>query len=262
MVKQKFHKSSIKSYFIWAIIGSILVLAISPAITALTGKKNTYALILLPLNLLLWILSGLNMRNIGIRIGKLSSIIWALFYPIAVIGIAGLITWTTGNIQANNIFISNTIKNILILFLVGLIGVFLTEEGFFRGWLWGIIEKSGFKVWIELVWTSVIFCLWHYAVTKMVFHLAGIYIPLYLINILFIGFVFGFLRQMSGSLLAPSIAHALWNALSYTLFGMGEKAGVLNIASRKIFDPEIGLLGLLLNFFAVILFWRLAYKKN
>jgi hypothetical protein len=42
---------------------------------------------------------------------------------------------------------------------------------------------------------------------------------------------------------------------------MGEKARVLNIASRKILDPEIGLLGLLLNFLAVILFWRLAYKK-
>ncbi|MCP2520536.1 CPBP family intramembrane metalloprotease [Candidatus Aminicenantes bacterium AC-335-A11] len=261
MQKQKFHRSFIKNYFIWTIIGSILVLILSPAITALTGKENAYALVLLPLNLLLWVLTGLGIRNIGIRIGKSSPIILALFYPIIVIGITGLIAWTTGNIQANNIFVLDTIKNILILFLVGLIGVFLTEEGFFRGWLWGIIEKSGFKSWIGLVWTSVIFCLWHYAVTKMVFHLTGIHIPVYLINILFIGFVFGFLRQMSGSLLAPSIAHALWNALSYTLFGIGEKAGVLNIASRKIFDPEIGLLGLLLNFFAVILFWRLAYRK-
>lgn len=248
--------------WLWPVGGSIAVLVISPVITALTGKENAYALVLLPLNLLLWAMTRLSLRNMGLRIGKLPHYIFSFLYPLAVIGIAGFIALLAGKIQAENILLADISKNVLALFLVGIIGVVLTEEGFFRGWLWGILEKANFRPGLILIWASIVFCVWHYAVTVMVFNLPVADIPIYLGNILLIGFVFGFLRQASGSILIPSLSHALWNALSYTFFGMGEKVGALDIASRKIFDPEMGVLGLLLNLIAVILFWRMTIKKG
>lgn len=123
--------------WLWPIAGSIAALVISPIITALTGKENAYALVLLPLNLLL-AATRLRSRNMGLRIGQFRHYIISFSYPLAVIGIAGFVAWLAGKIQAENILLADVGKNILALFLIGIIGAVLTEEGFFRGWLWGI----------------------------------------------------------------------------------------------------------------------------
>lgn len=52
---------------------------------------------------------------------------------------------------------------------------------------------------------------------------------------------------ISGSVVVASVAHASWNAVAYTLYGFGKKAGALGIEQTWLFAPEIGLAGLALN---------------
>ncbi|MEW6455638.1 MAG: DUF5916 domain-containing protein [Acidobacteriota bacterium] len=252
-----------RSSWVWPIVGSIAALAISPIITILTRKQIFYALALLPLTLLLWVITRLSAQDIGTRLGNLHAYILSFFYPIAVMGVTGLIVWLTGSIQANNISVTTIVTRILVLFNpITVVGALLTEEGFFRGWLWGILEKNSPKLWVRLVWTSVVFSLWHYATTIMVFSLPKAVVPVYLGNMFLIGLIFGLLRYISGSLLPPSVSHALWNSLSYTFYGYGEKTGALDIASPHLFDPERGILGSFLNLIIFVLFWRWVRTKS
>ncbi len=250
--------------WLWPVLGSIAALVISPLITSLTGKINAYALVLLPLTLLMWAVTRLSSRHLGIRLGNLNAYVPSLLYPIAVMVSTGIAVWLTGGIQTNTIPVSDIGRRLLYLFLIYLIGALLTEEVFFRGWLWGSLEKRGFKLGARLVWTGGVFSLWHFAVTIILPELrfSKSIIPIYLGNIFLIGLFFALLRQKSGSILPPSVCHALWNAMLYTLYGTGDMAGALNIASPRFFDPERGFLGLLLNLIAVWLLWRIIAHKQ
>lgn len=94
-----------KSWFL-PVVGTIAALAISPFITAITGKENAYALVLLPLNLLLWAITRLSSRDMGIKVGPIRPYIWSFLYPIAIMGITGFIVWSTGKIQTNTFLVA------------------------------------------------------------------------------------------------------------------------------------------------------------
>ncbi len=53
--------------------------------------------------------------------------------------------------------------------------------------------------------------------------------------------------MISGSVLVPCTAHASWNAIVYIFFGHGLKTGSLGITHITVFDPERGILGLVIN---------------
>ena len=55
------------------------------------------------------------------------------------------------------------------------------------------------------------------------------------------------MRLISGSVVVPSVCHAVGNGIDYPLFGFGEKVGALGIKQTHIFGPEVGLLGIGLN---------------
>ena len=143
---------------------------------------------------------------------------------------------------------------------IGILMVLITEEGFFRGWLWAALKRAGQSDRQVLLWTSIAFTLWHISAITLDtgFDIPAREIPVFLINATLIGGVFGFLRMMSGSVVVPSVCHAVWNALDYSLYGFGEKVGALGIESTHIFGPEVGILGIVVNsIFALALwFWR------
>jgi membrane protease YdiL (CAAX protease family) len=254
-----------KNRLLLPILGSIAVLAVSPVIVLLTGKINLYALILLPLTLLLWALTKLSPKKMGISLGRPRIYIISLLYPALVMGLSGLTAWLAGGIQVKEISAIPVINRVLILFLLYFIGSLLTEEGFFRGWLWGVLERGGFMLRVKLLWTAGLFSLWHYVVTTGISsesRLPMTIVPIYLGNIFLIGLILGLLRQTSGSILVPSVAHGLWNALLYPLFGVGEITGMFTITSPQLFDPERGFLGLGLNLIVFVLLWRYSPRKN
>ena len=153
---------------------------------------------------------------------------------------------------------SKTLRNISLGVSIGTLMTLLTEEGFFRGYLWGAFKKSGLSSSRILLVTSLVFTIWHIsAVTSGTDYGLPLWqVPIYLVNATLLGLIWGMLRLISGSILAASLCHAIWNAIAYELFGFGEKVGALGIQNTVVFGPEVGLLGILLNGFFFLWLWR------
>ena len=136
--------------------------------------------------------------------------------------------------------------------------VLITEEGFFRGWLWASLKRSGQSDLQVLCWTSFVFVIWHISAISLDtgFDLPLEEIPIYLINISFLALIWGVLRMISGSVVVPAVSHAVWNAVDYPLFGFGEKVGALGITETQIYGPEVGILGIALGAAFLALIWR------
>jgi len=148
-------------------------------------------------------------------------------------------------------------RRISLNFLVTFALTLITEDGFFRGALWGRCERAGFSPVTTIVWTSVAFGVWHLAVPVIDpdFAQPAAKVPQYVLGSTAFGVAMGVLRLRSGSVVVPSACHALWNATVYTLFGAGEKTGQLGIADHRVFDPERGYAGLVLAVVAAIVLW-------
>lgn len=249
-----------KSNLRLAFMGMVLALVLSPLVVILTGTPDLYALVLFPLLLMLWFVKRLSLREMGVRVGKGYGYILAVVYPAAVMAFTGFIAWVLGGIGAESIPVDRVARTIAVLFAVTFVVALLTEEGVFRGWLWGMFTRTGMRSWQTLLWTSAAFAVWHVAVPFLTpghgMPLSGVLV--YTGNIMLIGIVFGYTRIVSGSLVVPALSHALWNALTYTLYGYGTETGVMGLTSYSLYDPERGILGLALNLAVVLVLrpWR------
>lgn len=243
----------------WAVGGSIAVLVLSPVLVTVTG--NPYIDVFVPtgLAILLGSLMRFSRREFGLALGRGDAYLMALLYPIVVMGIICVALLAAGKIQGIEMTALEVAKRLSIMFVGTVLGSLITEEGFFRGWLWGALEKSGRTSWITLIWTGVVFGLWHIPVAIMEsdFALPASVIPVYIANAILLGFNWGILRLVSGSILVASVSHGLWNALAYVLFGFGTKTGALGVTSYSVFGPERGFVGLILNLaaFALLVAW-------
>jgi membrane protease YdiL (CAAX protease family) len=134
----------------------------------------------------------------------------------------------------------------------------ITEEGFFRGWLWAALKRGGQSDTWVLIWTSVAFVIWHLSAISLDtgFDIPAKEIPIFLVNATLLSVAWGLMRMISGSILVPSVCHAVWNAIDYPLFGFGEKVGALGIENTHIFGPEVGMLGIVINTIAVLACFR------
>jgi membrane protease YdiL (CAAX protease family) len=154
--------------------------------------------------------------------------------------------------------------NMSLMSSTGVLAVLLTEEGFFRGWLWAALKRAGRSDKQVLVWTTLAFTLWHVSAISLDtgFDIPAKEIPIYLINATLIGAVFGMFRMATGSVIVPSVCHAVWNGIDYPLFGFGEKAGALGIEQTHLYGPEVGLLGLVLNILFVAALWLWVSRRQ
>jgi len=134
----------------------------------------------------------------------------------------------------------------------------VTEEGFFRGWLWASLERAGMKPPAVLIWSSVAFSLWHLSAVslKTGFDIPGAQIPVFMVNAAVMGAVWGLLRWISGSVIVASLSHGLWNGMDYVFFGFGTKVGALGIKNTALYGPEVGVIGLAFNILFLAALWR------
>ena len=235
-------------------------MAVAITITATmdaTGYSTFSALPLFPLAGLFWYLQRFSRRDVGLVWGNLRINVLALVYPMLVLGLMGVIAWMLGAVDTSNADWNNARLNMALMSSTGIIMVLITEEGFFRGWLWSALSRAGQTDNQNLIWTSIAFTLWHISAISLDtgFDVPAAEIPVYLINATLLGAVFGMLRMASGSVVAPSICHAVWNGIDYPLFGFGEKVGALGIEQTHIYGPEVGLLGIGLNLVFAAALW-------
>jgi membrane protease YdiL (CAAX protease family) len=220
------------------------------------------ALPLIALILVFWLLRRQSRSEMGLVSGSARDYALALSYPVIVLGSAVLVAYVSGAISLEETNWKNLGLNIVAGSTIGSLMVLLTEEGFFRGWLWGAFRSAPLSNAKTLLATSLAFTAWHVsAVTSGTeYGLPWSQVPVYLVNATFLGLIWGLMRLFSGSAVVASVSHAVWNAFAYGLFGFGTRVGELGIANTALFGPEVGTLGLLLNgaFFA----WLYARAKR
>jgi membrane protease YdiL (CAAX protease family) len=246
---------------LWAVLLGICAAVLAPVSELLTGSPYPYLLVLTVLTGITWGILRLGRREMGLVFGGAPNHLLALLYPVVAIGILGLLAWVTGGTGSDPVFTGENWRRLGLMFLSTWIGVLITEEGFFRGALWGLSTRSGWKPISVLLWTSIAFLAWHIAVPIIEedFRLVANQIPIYYGNVLLLGLAWGLLRMLSGSVLVACTAHASWNALVYVFFGYGMKSGALGVARIGVFGPERGVLGLAVNAVVVLVLllrWR------
>jgi membrane protease YdiL (CAAX protease family) len=240
-----------------SIIGVLCAIAATTTMDA-TGLGAFSALALAPLLFLFWYLNRLSRAQVGFRLGRWRDYGLALLYPVAVMGAITLIAQVAGAIDTTHTNWHKVQINLALMTISTFLVAIVTEEGFFRGWLWGSLQNAGMRETSVLIWTSIAFALWHISAITLDadFKPSASQIPIFLVNAAVVGAVWGVLRALSGSVLVASLSHGLWNGIAYVFFGFGTKLGALGITKTAIFGPEIGLLGLGLNLIFAFLLWR------
>lgn len=240
-----------------AITGIIIAITITTAMDV-TGYSVFSALPLIPLTGLFWYLQRFSRQEIGLTWGDPTSYGWALAYPLVVLGLAAGSAYIAGAVDTSSADWQKIFINMGLASSVGVFMVMITEEGFFRGWLWASLKRTGKSDKQVLVWTTLAFVAWHISAISLDtgFDLPANEIPIFLVNATLLGAIWGLLRLVSGSVVVPALCHAVWNAIDYPLFGFGEKAGALGIEQTHIFGPEVGILGIGLNLLFFTVFWR------
>jgi CAAX protease family protein len=242
----------------WPVLGVALAIAVTTAMDT-RGLAAFSALPLCPLMGILWYVERLSRPSVGLTWGRWRHYGLAALYPALVMGVLALISAATGAVNVSGTNWRKAGLNLLLLAASTFLVAILTEEGFFRGWLWASLERAGENESRVLVWTSAAFSLWHVSAValKTGFDLPASRIPLFLLNVAVVGAIWGLLRWISGSILVTSLSHGVWNGMAYVLFGYGTKVGALGIKNTALYGPEVGVLGLTLNllFLAGLWWW-------
>lgn len=246
-----------------AILGTGVAIVITTVMDA-NNLAAFSALPLAPLTALFWYLQKLSRAEMGLAWGRTGDYGLAVAYPLSVLGLIALIALSVGAVNTSDADWNKTLINISLLSSIGILMGLITEEGFFRGWLWAALKRGGQSDIQVLLWTSAAFTAWHVSAISLDtgFGVPAAEIPVYLVNATLLGLIWGMLRMISGSILVPSVSHALWNGLNYPLFGFGEKSGALGIQQTHLLGPEVGYLGIVVNLLFAVFLYRIIYRRS
>ncbi len=246
----------------WPILGVLLAIVVTTTMDA-TGLSNFSALPLLPLMLLFWYVERLSRSSVGFTWGRWRHYWLAALYPVVVLSAIALVSAATGAVDLSHTNWKKAAINFALVSISTFLVVIVTEEGFFRGWLWASLQRAGKPETSVLIWSSIAFSAWHFSAVTLHtgFDLPQWQIPLFMVNAAVLGLIWGLLRWISGSVIVPSLSHSLWNGMDYVFFGFGTRVGALGIAKTAIYGPEVGVLGLALNITFAAALWRWSSRK-
>ena len=229
-----------------------------------TGLSAFSALPLFPLMGLLWYLEKHSRQDIGLVGGRPLGYGLAILYPTLVLGAVGGISAASGALDAAQIDWSGAWRKVAIVSAATVVVALITEEGFFRGWLFASLRRAGLNGSATLVVSSLAFSLWHLSAVTLStgFDLPAAQIPAFMFNAVVLGLIWGLLRANSGSILVSSVSHGLWNGGAYVFFGYGTTAGALGIHDTPIYGPEVGILGLGLNLLFAAALWGWTMRSS
>ena len=160
----KFYKEWSINSSSWPLIASVGAIAISPLLVLATAQSAFYNFWLTVIMIALWSGQRLTKREIGIAVGDPKSYFFALVYAVGIIGCVALGAWAAQLIDLKDYSAATVFRRLSLNFLVTFALALITEEGFFRGALWGSCARAGFSPTKTIVWTSLAFGLWHLVV--------------------------------------------------------------------------------------------------
>jgi len=248
---------------VWAIALGVAAAVLAPVLELATGSELPYLLVLTVLAGAAWGIFRLRRDEMGWRWGGARGHLVAFLYPLLAVGVLALVALIAGEVTLQTADNAKYARRIGLMLASTWVGVLITEEGFFRGALWGVCARAGWSKGKTLAWTSVAFVGWHVAVPLIEadFLLPAAQLPIYYANVILLGLAWGALRLATGSLLVPCTAHASWNAIVYIFYGYGQKTGWLGIERVGVFGPERGVLGLIVNATVAWLLVRWAFRR-
>jgi membrane protease YdiL (CAAX protease family) len=220
------------------------------------------ALLLLPLLVLFWYLERFSRREMGFVPGSLRDYGLGLLHPLLVLSLLALVAWWSGATTIQTPDWSKVALNLAVTALTTTLATIVTEDGFFRGWLWASLRRAGLTEQRVVLVTGIAFGVWHlpYALWGTGYAPFSAEVPLLIINASVIGIAWGLLRLNSGSVVVPAVTHGIWNGAVYELFNNGAEIGTLGIQNTSVFGPESGVLALVLNLGYAIGLW-LWYRR-
>ncbi len=189
--------------------------------------------------------------------GRVRDYSLAVLYPFAVLILIGVLAWLGGAAKGGAIDWAKTLSNLVVEIVVTILLAIVTEEGVFRGWLWASLKRAGAGEVRVLLLTSVVFAAWHVpdVLLPTDFRPSPAQAPVYIANVVAIGFIWAVMRLRSGSIVVTSVSHGVWNGLVYVLFGVGSTAGAFGIGNTTVFGPEVGPVGLGVNVLFGAVLW-------
>jgi membrane protease YdiL (CAAX protease family) len=239
------------------VLGVLAAIAITSTMDA-SGYAAASALPLFPLLLILWYIQRMSRSEIGLTRGQPWDYCLALLQPVLVMGLIAVAACLAGSVDVRKTSWAKTGTNFAIVSISTILVAIVTEEGFFRGWLWTSLKHTGMDSSRTLMWTSIAFALWHVSAVVLPtgFNPPAGQVPIFLLNAALIGAAWGMMRLLSGSVIVSSVAHGVWNGGAYVLFGFGSHAGALGVQNTAFYGPEVGVLGLVLNALFAMMLWR------
>lgn len=253
-----------KTSFAAAMIASLLAI-LSTGLLVASGLNGLNAVLpLLILVIVFWALYRYPRRNVGYTLGSAEGYVLAFLLPVLVLGTLTVTAWGFGQITMSNPQWQSIARELAIIAAFTFVVAIITEEGFFRGWLWAAFSDAGLNKSTVVILTSLAFSIWHApeVFLSREFSLPIVQALVLLINAVVIGAIWAILRDISGSLLVSSFSHGIWNAGAYVLFGDGAAKGALGIENTTVLGPEHGFLGLALNLVFLAVLWKSWDSRN
>ena len=220
------------------------------------------ALLLFPLLVLCWSIERCSRREMGFVRGHLRHYGLGLLHPLLVLGLLALLAWLTGATTIPTVDWSQLARDVALVALTTTLVTSVTEDGFFRGWLWASLRRAGVHEEHVVLLTGIAFGLWHlpYALLGTGYAPWSAEVPLLILNASIVGIAWGLLRVLSGSLLVAAVTHGVWNGVVYELFNNGAEIGALGIQNTAVFGPEAGVVAGVLNLGYALGLW-LWYRR-
>ena len=243
----------------WPILGVLAAIAITSTMDA-AGLTAFSALPLALLLAIFWYLQRFSRKQVGFSWGRERRYhyLLAVAYPVVVGTVTTLIAIAAGAVDFSHTNWKKAGINFALIAVSTVLVAVITEEGFFRGWLWASLERAGKGRTVILIWSSIAFSLWHWSAVllKTGFAPPHSQVPGFLLNAAVLGAIWGLLRWHSGSVIVSSLSHGVWNGMAYVLFGFGSRSGALGIKNTGLFGPEVGVLGLAMNVAVLAALWN------
>ena len=242
---------------VFAVSAVLAVCVASPALLAATDDETWYALPLMAAAAVLWWRGRLTGPELGLARGR-GFYARATLLPLAAVGLVVWLAPAVGATRVGEARLGLLAVQVSTMAVLTTIGTLLTEDGFFRGALWGFLDRDGRSDDAILLWTASAYALWYLPLVWVApSPVAGPEaLAVRTLNLWLLALAWGILRLVSGSLLVAAWSHGLWNGLAYTLFGYGASTGALGIVAPLDFDPERGWAGVAINAAAVLVLYR------
>ena len=220
------------------------------------------ALFLLPLLVIFWYFERFSRSEMGFVPGRLRHYGLGLLHPLLVLSLLALVAWSAGATNIQNPDWSKVALAFALAALVQIPAAIVTEDGFFRGWLWASLQRAGLTEQSVVLVTGIAFGIWHlpYALWGTGYDPFSAEVLLLIMSASIGGIAWGLLRSISGSVVVVAVTHGMWNSAGYVLFNNGAEIGALGIQDISIFGPESGVLGVVLNLVYAIGLW-LWYRR-